>query len=404
MGKRELRVMVAVGARPNLMKAAPLILALLDPSEGKRRDWPSIELKLIHTGQHYEDPLSKVLFEELSLPQADINLNVGSGSHGHQTGLILQRFEPVLEEWWPDVLVVVGDVNSTLACALTAAKSYRLLPCGRWKRPRIAHIEAGLRSFDPTMPEEINRRLTDAISDDLFTHSPEAKENLLQEGIREGAILEVGNLMIDTLNRLLPIARKSDIAGRLNLSGGVSSDRSHPFALLTLHRPSNVDHPETFKRLLRAVARISPDLDVIFPIHPRVREGLPEVLKSLVDDRASERLGTVRAVEPLGYIDFIGLMERATLVLTDSGGVQEETTVCGVPCLTLRNNTERPITVSTGTNTLVGTDEQEIIREGRRVLAGEAKQGSVPPLWDGKAGIRAAELLVQRALEDKDDG
>ena len=404
MGKRALRVMVAVGARPNLMKAAPLILALQDPLERKTRNWPTIELKLIHTGQHYEDPLSKVLFEELSLPQADVNLNVGSGSHGYQTGLILQRFDPVLEDWWPDVLVVVGDVNSTLACALTAAKSYRLLPCGRWKRPRIAHIEAGLRSFDPTMPEEINRRLTDAISDDLFTHSPEAKANLLQEGIREEAILEVGNLMIDTLNRLLPIARKSDIVRRLNLTGGDSPNRFRPFALLTLHRPSNVDHPETFQRLLRAVAGISPDLDVIFPIHPRVRKRLPEILKSMDDDTALKPLRTIRAIEPLGYIDFVGLMEKASMVLTDSGGVQEETTACGVPCLTLRENTERPITVSMGTNILVGTEAEEIIREGRRILAGEPKRGSVPPLWDGKAGIRAAELLVQRTLDGRGGG
>ncbi len=395
---KPLKVMVAVGARPNYMKAAPLVRALTNPEFAEAFVWPPIELKLIHTGQHYEDGLSKVLFEELALPQADVNLNVGSGPHGQQTGLILQRFEPVLEEEWPDVLVVVGDVNSTLACAMVAAKSHRRLPDGRWKRPRIAHVEAGLRSYDPAMPEEVNRRLTDALSDDLFIHSPEARRNLLREGIDEDSILEVGNLMIDTLDRLLPLARKSDVVRRLNLTDGPASGRVKPFALLTLHRPSNVDDPRSFKRLLRGVARISPGLEVIFPIHPRVRRSVFPILESLADG-CTESLGKIRAVEPLGYLDFIALMERAALVLTDSGGVQEETTALGVPCLTLRENTERPITVTTGTNTLAGTAEERIVQEGRRVLNGEGKRGLRPPLWDGHAGERAARLLVQRTLE-----
>jgi UDP-N-acetylglucosamine 2-epimerase (non-hydrolysing) len=398
MPVKPLKIMVAVGARPNYMKAAPLIHALTDASFTGRFDWPPIEIHLVHTGQHYEDSLSKVLFEELSLPLADINLNVGSGSHGRQTGLIMERFEPVLEEWWPDVLVVVGDVNSTLACALVAAKSYRRLPGGGWKRPRIAHVEAGLRSFDPTMPEETNRRLTDALSDDLFIHSPEARENLLQEGAADDSILEVGNLMIDTLDRLLPIARKSDVTRRLGLGDDFRPDGKKPFALLTLHRPSNVDDPETFQKLLRGVARISPNLEIIFPVHPRVCGTVYPILESLAN-RCEEPMAPIRAVEPLGYLDFIALMEQATLVLTDSGGVQEETTALGVPCLTLRENTERPITVTVGTNILVGTAEERIVEAGRSVLDGKAKSGGRPPLWDGRAGERAAKLLVERALK-----
>ncbi len=398
MNSLPLKVMVAVGARPNYMKAAPLVRALESLPE-KKLGGPHVEMRLVHSGQHYEDSLAKILFEELSLPRADINLDVGSGSHGKQMGLVLQRFEPVLEEWWPDVLVVVGDINSTLACAMVAAKSYRRLPGGRLKRPRIAHVEAGLRSFDNTMPEEINRRLTDALADDLFIHSPEAKENLLREGISENAILNVGNLMIDTLDRLLPLARESDICRRLNLTDSSSANGTRSFALLTLHRPSNVDDPESFRRLLRGAARISPGLEMVYPIHPRVRESLNPVLESLQED-ATEPLSLIRAIEPLGYLDFIGLMEKAELVLTDSGGVQEETTALGVPCLTLRENTERPVTVSIGTNTLVGTNEEKIVQEGRRVLGGEKKIGGRPPLWDGKAGERAAELLVRRAQED----
>ena len=304
----------------------------------------------------------------------------------------------MLEERWPDVLVVVGDVNSTLACALVAAKSWRRLPGGAWKRPRIAHVEAGLRSFDPTMPEETNRRLTDALSDDLFIHSPEARENLLREGAREGDILEVGNLMIDTLDRLLPLARRSDIFGRLNLRDGGTPGKEKPFALLTLHRPSNVDDSGVFKRLLRGVARISPDLEIIFPMHPRIRKAAPKILEA-VRRECTKPLAPIRLIEPLGYLDFIALMERAALVLTDSGGVQEETTALGVPCLTLRENTERPVTVTMGTNRLAGTEEERIVREGRRALLDGSKPSCRPPLWDGHAGKRAADLLVQRTQE-----
>ncbi len=397
MQPQPLKVMVAVGARPNYMKAAPLIRALTGPSTAVETGRPPIELTVTHTGQHYEDGLSRTLFEELSLPAADVNLNVGSGPHGRQTGLILQRFEPVLEEQWPDVLVVAGDVNSTLACALVAAKSWRRLPGGGWKRPRIAHIEAGLRSFDPTMPEETNRRLTDALSDDLLIHSPEARGNLLREGVREDDILEVGNLMIDTLDRLLPLARRSDIFVRLGLRLGGAPEEGKPYALLTLHRPSNVDDPELFKRLLRGAARISPDLEIIFPMHPRVRKAAPKILEALHRERAGP-LAPIRLIEPLGYLDFIALMDRAALVLTDSGGVQEETTALGVPCLTLRENTERPVTVTMGTNTLAGIEEERIVQEGRRSLSGNSMPSSRPPLWDGHAGERAADLLVRRTL------
>ena len=391
-----LKVMVVIGARPNYMKTAPLIHAL---NEASRDDpgYPRIEIELIHTGQHYEDLLSKFLIEELSFPPVDINLKVGSASHGQQTGLILQRFEPVLDVSRPDVVVVAGDVNSTLACAMVAAKSYIRLPDGRFQRPRIAHIEAGLRSFDPTMPEEINRKLTDALADDLFIHSPEARENLLREGAPEENILNVGNLMIDTLDRLLPLARKSDIFSRLELMPGADADSLRPYALVTLHRPSNVDDPGMLRKILRGIARISSDIEVIFPVHPRVREALPTVLENLRDGGAGS-LASIRAVEPLEYLSFIALMDKAEIVLTDSGGVQEETTALGVPCLTIRENTERPITIEMGTNTLVGTDEERIVSEGRRALGGERKKGSRPPLWDGRAGERAARLLVERTL------
>lgn len=392
-----LKIMVVIGARPNYMKTAPLIHALNAASRDDTA-YPRIEIELIHTGQHYEDLLSKFLMEELSFPPVNINLKVGSASHGQQTGLILQRFEPVLDASRPDVVVVAGDVNSTLACAMVASKSYIGLPDGRLWRPRIAHIEAGLRSFDSTMPEEINRKLTDALADDLFIHSSEARENLIREGAPEENILNVGNLMIDTLDRLLPLARKSDIFSRLELMPGADADSPRPYALVTLHRPSNVDDPEMLRKILRGIARISPDIEVIFPVHPRVREVLPAVLENLGDGGAGP-LAAIRAVEPLEYLSFIALMDKAEIVLTDSGGVQEETTALGVPCLTIRENTERPITVEMGTNTLVGTDEERIVSEGRRALGGERKKGTRPPLWDGKAGERAARLLVERTLE-----
>ena len=397
MNITSLKIMVVIGARPNYMKTAPLIHALNAASRNDPSS-PSIEIELIHTGQHYEDLLSKFLIEELSFPPVDINLKVGSASHGQQTGLILQRFEPVLHASNPDVVVVAGDVNSTLACAMVAAKNYLRLPDGRLRRPRIAHIEAGLRSFDKTMPEEINRRLTDTLADDLFIHSPEARENLLREGALEENILNVGNLMIDTLDRLLPLARNSDIFNRLALMPSSDAGAPRPYALVTLHRPSNVDDPEMLQKILRGIARISPDIEVIFPVHPRVREAIPAVLKNL-GGSGLEPLAPIHAVEPLEYLSFIALMDKAEIVLTDSGGVQEETTALGVPCLTIRENTERPITVEMGTNTLVGTDEERIVAAGRRALTGGRKKGLRPPLWDGRAGERAARLLVERTLE-----
>ena len=281
---------------------------------------------------------------------------------------------------------------------MVAAKNYLRLPDGRLRRPRIAHIEAGLRSFDKTMPEEINRRLTDTLADDLFIHSPEARENLLREGALEENILNVGNLMIDTLDRLLPLARNSDIFNRLALMPSSDAGSPRPYALVTLHRPSNVDDPEMLQKILRGIARISPDIEVIFPVHPRVREAIPAVLKNL-GGSGLEPLAPIHAVEPLEYLSFIALMDKAEIVLTDSGGVQEETTALGVPCLTIRENTERPITVEMGTNTLVGTDEERIVAAGRRALTGGRKKGLRPPLWDGRAGERAARLLVERTLE-----
>jgi UDP-N-acetylglucosamine 2-epimerase (non-hydrolysing) len=395
MIRKQLRVMAVIGARPNYMKAAPLVMAL-ERLSAVEPGWPRVNVRVVHTGQHYEDALSRFLLDELSFPKVDEFLNVGSGTHAVQTAEILQRFEPVLDGWRPDVLVVFGDVNSTLACALVAAKSHQRLPDGRWTRPRIVHVEAGLRSFDDSMPEEINRRLTDLLADDLLTHSPEARDNLLREGVHESAIHYVGNLMIDTLDRLIDRARQSGVAERLGLIDG-RTQAVRPYALLTLHRPSNVDDPATFERLLRAVARVSADLEVIYPIHPRVRGRVEEAV-ARIGRGVSEPVSRVVAIEPLTYLDFVGLMDRARLVFTDSGGVQEESTVLGVPCLTLRENTERPVTVTMGTNELAGTDEERIVAVGRRRLARGRTSGSRPPLWDGQAGERAARCIVERAL------
>jgi UDP-N-acetylglucosamine 2-epimerase (non-hydrolysing) len=290
-------------------------------------------------------------------------------------------------------------VNSTLACALVAAKSYRRLPDGRWKRPRIVHLEAVLRSFDDSMPEEVNRKLTDALSDDLLTHSPEARENLLNEGVREEAIHYVGNLMIDTLDRLIVRARQSGALGRLGLQEE-KSGQPRPYALLTLHRPSNVDDPPTFERLLRAVARATPGLEVIYPIHPRVRGRVEKALES-IRHPAGEPVGRIRVIDPLEYLEFVSVMERARVIFTDSGGVQEESTVLGVPYVTLRENTERPITVEVGTNELTGTDEETIVRAGRQIIEGGGKAGCRPPLWDGQSWERAARCIIERALESE---
>jgi UDP-N-acetylglucosamine 2-epimerase (non-hydrolysing) len=324
-----------------------------------------IRQTLVHTGQHYDPNLSDVFFEQLKIPQPDVNLGVGSGSHAAQTAEIMRRFEPVLLDSRPDMTLVYGDVNSTVAAALVCAKL--LVPVG--------HVEAGLRSFDRTMPEEINRIVTDRLSDVLFTPSKDADTNLLREGVPKERIYFVGNVMIDSLVQLLPVARSFPQNG--------FPDR---FALVTLHRPSNVDDPATLKEIVRCLTTVNEELEIVFPVHPRTRQRIAE----FGIDAPSLRL-----IDPLPYIEFLSLQSRATVVITDSGGIQEETTYLGVPCLTLRPNTERPITVTMGTNVLVADDRALLHSELSKILAGNPKQGTKPPLWDGQAGERIAHILQQ---------
>jgi UDP-N-acetylglucosamine 2-epimerase (non-hydrolysing) len=363
--RRALRVMSVVGARPNFMKVAPIV-AELEAAPG------AFTSTVVHTGQHYDNKLSQVFFEELGIPEPDVNLNVGSGTHAQQTAAVMTAFEPVLVADRPDVLLVVGDVNSTLACALVASKL--CVP--------VAHVEAGLRSFDRTMPEEINRLLTDQVSDLLFTTEPGAEENLRREGVEASKIHFVGNVMIDTLLAHRRRASELNVPARFGVS-------ARGYGLMTLHRPSNVDNPGTFDRLVEAIGTISRDIPIIFPMHPRTR---PIVERSA---RASAliRSGALKVVDPLGYVDFVGLMESSRVVLTDSGGVQEETTILGVPCLTLRENTERPITLTHGTNHLVGTDPTRIISAWRDCANGTGSR--IPPLWDGRAASRIVNVLRQ---------
>ena len=354
--------MPVVGARPNFMKVAPIIRELTRAAE-------PFELKLVHTGQHYDPLMSAVFFEELEMPQPDVNLEVGSGSHSWQTAQVMLRFEPVLAEYQPDWVIVVGDVNSTLACSLVCSKS----------GVRVAHVEAGLRSFDRSMPEEINRLLTDQIADLLFTPSEDGNLNLANEGIAPEKIHFVGNVMIDTLVELLPKAetRWPALAAGFNLKD---------YLLVTLHRPSNVDHPDTLAEIMAALEEISHQVTVLFPVHPRTRQRIAEFNLSTAAE-------SVRLLEPVGYLDFLALEAHAALVLTDSGGVQEETTYLGVPCLTARPNTERPITISAGTNQLVESNAAALISAMRARLAARNSSRSVPPFWDGHAAERIVEVF-----------
>ncbi|MFW6124507.1 MAG: non-hydrolyzing UDP-N-acetylglucosamine 2-epimerase [Pirellulales bacterium] len=367
------RLACVVGARPNFMKMAPLLRALSD-----HRD---VEAVLIHTGQHYDTNLSDVFFEELDMPRPDVFLEVGSGKHGQQTARVIERFEAVLEEAEEagrpfGRVVVVGDVNSTMAATLAAVKLS--VP--------IAHVEAGLRSFDRTMPEEINRIVTDALCDALLVSEPAGVENLRREGRPEEQIHLVGNIMIDTLKSLLPKARRRDALDRQGLAAG-------QYGVITLHRPSNVDQPATLGPLLDVLIEASADLPLVFPIHPRTRQRIERFgLQPKMD--AAKRL---RIVPPLGYLDFLCLSSQSRLIVTDSGGLQEESSVLGIPCLTARFNTERPVTVTEGTSTLVGHDPARLRRGLRQILDGTYKQGRCPELWDGRAAERIARVLVDAA-------
>lgn len=356
------RILVVAGARPNFMKVAPLLRRM-----HARDDFDPI---LVHTGQHYDAAMSEGFFRDLGIPEPDVNLGVGSGSHAEQTGQVLIKIEQLIVEHRPDAVLVVGDVNSTLAATLAAVKLH--VP--------VAHVEAGLRSGDREMPEEINRVMTDAVSTWLFVTEEAGQDNLLREGVAAERVHLVGNVMIDTLLGHLERARALDTPERLGLEPG-------RFALLTLHRPSNVDDPAKLRGLFDALERIHSELPIVFPVHPRTR--------AAIEERLGGSAPALWLTEPLGYLDFLRLMADARLVLTDSGGIQEETTVLGVPCLTLRENTERPVTVSEGTNTIVGGDPEVIVAEARRVLESGGKKGRTPRLWDGQAAERILDVLAR---------
>lgn len=356
-----MKIILVAGARPNFIKIAPLMAAF--------RAVPGCEPVLVHTGQHYDEKMSDLFFRQLGIPEPDENLEVGSGSHAAQTAAVMTRFEKVLEARRPDAVLVVGDVNSTIACGLTAVKM----------GVQLIHVEAGLRSFDRAMPEEINRVLTDAISDWLFCSESAGVANLAREGVPAARVRLVGNVMIDTLMRHRAAAARMRVPAELGLDPGA-------YAVLTLHRPSNVDAPATLAALMGALDRVARELPVVFPVHPRTRARLAEL--------GGTRSAGWQWVEPQGYLEFLNLMEHAKLVFTDSGGIQEETTALGVPCVTLRENTERPVTVSVGTNRLVGTDPAKIQAAYEDVRDGRARAGARPPLWDGHAAERIAACVA----------
>lgn len=366
-------VICVVGARPNFMKMAPLLRAM-------RAHTPAIPTLLVHTGQHYDQEMSGRLFEELGLPRPDVNLEVGSATHALQTAQVMQRFEPVIDTHQPSCVAVVGDVNSTLACALVAVK----------KRVPVVHVEAGLRSFDRTMPEEINRILTDQIADRLYITERSAQANLQLEGIPASRICFAGNVMIDSVVFCRNHARSPvDTLTACALDPAVLSSASG-YGVVTLHRPSNVDQADTLRSILEVLAQVSASLPLVFALHPRTRSNMARFgLTALIDP------ARMVILPPQGYLEMLGLMADATLVLTDSGGLQEETTALGVPCLTLRENTERPITLEQGTNSLVGRDRDAILAGVQAILEGRGKQGRLPELWDGRAAERIAADLFQ---------
>ncbi len=356
------QILHVVGARPNFMKIAPVMAALA----GR----PGVAQRLVHTGQHYDHAMAQVFFEQLGLPRPDIDLGVGSGSQAEQTGAVMVAFERVVAEQRPDVVVVVGDVNSTLAATLVASKAG--IP--------VAHVEAGLRSRDMTMPEEINRLVTDRLSTWLLTPSRDGDANLLAEGVPAERIHFVGNVMIDTLLRHRPRAPWGEVSARFDLA-----DRG--YAVLTLHRPANVDDRDSLAALLDAIRPLAERHPIVFPAHPRTRARIDAF-------GLSDRLQGLRLVDPLGYLEFLALTDHAACVLTDSGGIQEETTVLDVPCFTLRDNTERPVTVTEGTNTLVGADARDLPAALEAFFTTGGKRGRVPELWDGRAGERIAEVIA----------
>lgn len=366
------KIISVVGARPNFMKVAPLHRAF---EKYNRKEFvPSLKIdhRICHTGQHYDEKMSKIFFEELELPQPDFYLGIGSGSHAEQTGKIMIEFEKVLLQQQPELVIVVGDVNSTIACSLTASKLG--IP--------IAHVEAGLRSFDRQMPEEINRLLTDSIADYLFVSEPSGIVNLKNEGAADEKIFFVGNVMIDSLLHHLTKAEESQILKQLNLI-------QNEYILVTMHRPSNVDSDEQLSLLVRLLNSLSEKRDIVFPIHPRTMKNLEQ---NQLDSKLSEK---IILTDPIGYIDFLWLTRNAEVVLTDSGGIQEESTFLGIQCVTIRTSTERPVTVEIGTNHLVGDDFNEAEKVVQDIIHGRKKKGDIPKFWDGKASERIVEIIIK---------
>ncbi len=411
----DMKWILIAAARPNFMKIAPLMRAIAGHN---RQNGNRIRPLLVHTGQHYDDNMSDAFFRDLNIPAPDIHLGIGSGSHAEQTGRVLVEFEKVLLKEAPSLVIVVGDVNSTMACALAAVKLH--IP--------VAHVEAGLRSFDRTMPEEINRLVTDTVAEYLFTPSPDGDANLLREGVPQEKIFLVGDIMVDSLLFNLERAKQQDTLKRLGLSRasagagagsagaareaiGPSASEIAPYALLTLHRPANVDSPETFGRIIEGLRRVAERIPIIFPIHPRTRKQIatfglegafrfhqgktaPLFSPATEDGRGEGRPGGIHCLEPLGYLEFLNLMAHARIVLTDSGGIQEETTVLDIPCVTIRDTTERPITLTEGTNVLVGDDPEKIVAAAERALSGQSGRGRCPAIWDGHTAERIVSILA----------
>jgi len=374
------KIITVAGARPNFIKIAPIIEQI--EKRGK------IKHLLVHTGQHYDFKMSQVFFRDLEIPNPDIYLNAGSGSHAEQTAKIMVEFEKVLLKEKPDLVLVVGDVNSTIACSLTAAKL----------GIRIAHVEAGLRSFDRTMPEEINRILTDAISDYLFTTEEGGMRNLLREGVKREKIFFVGNVMIDSLLKNIKKAKRSDVLKRFDL-------KEQEYALVTLHRPANVDNKKGLIKIFEALEQIQKQIRIVYPAHPRTQKNINDYnlvmrFPFLRKSKEGKSNKNFTITDPLGYLDFIMLMSKARFILTDSGGIQEESTVLNTPCLTMRSNTERPVTIEMGTNKLIGTDKKRIINESSKIIRGEKKSGEIPPLWDGEAAKRIVDILLKREIPE----
>jgi UDP-N-acetylglucosamine 2-epimerase (non-hydrolysing) len=391
-----MKIILVVGARPNFMKAAPILRAI---AKANRYGSDPITPVLVHTGQHYDAAMSDAFFVDLNLPQPDISLGVGSGSHAWQTAEVMKKFEAVLGAERPDMVIVVGDVNSTVACALVTAK----ISLGEGQtRPLLAHVEAGLRSFDRAMPEECNRVVTDHLSDLLFVTEGSGLRNLENEGICNDRVFFVGNTMIDSLLVCQERARKSAILGRLGLlrgdAGNGSSGPVQRYALLTLHRPANVDTVETFREIVEGLQELAATIPIIFPVHPRTRQsilrnGLERFFRTVGDESCRETPSArILTIDPLGYLDFLCLMSRSYLVITDSGGIQEETTCLGVPCVTVRENTERPITVEAGTNILAGV-RRNSIRRAIKLHLSQRRKASIPDKWDGHAAERIVDVI-----------